>query len=515
MTHRAGAIVAVAGGRAFHGSLVALSHEHRTFDPDEVSFMEALANVIAAGLDRERAEQELPHLGLSDSLTGLPNRVLLLDRVAQALARNVGPGRMVGVLIVDLDRFKELNDAYGHEAGDRLLVEVTRRCNRRSAPTTPSPAWAATSSRCCARRSRASTTSPTGPPPWRPRSSPPCASATWSCSSPRARASRCATSPGPRRHPAREADAAMYRAKEAGRSRHELYDERMREQAIRRLDTSTALRRALERDELRVVWQPEVTLGFDDAASTDVWAEALVRWQHPERGLLGPGSSSSWPRRRLIVGVGEFVVDAAFRQLAHWRRIGGAAPTKISVNLSPRQLSQDSLVPMLTVALAEHGVPASAVILEIADAVMTDPDGAVSRLAELHELGFRMAIDDFGTGWSLAYLRRLPVSVLKIDRMFVTSLTTHRHDWSIVKGTIELAHALGLLVVAEGVETHEQRHQLVGLGCDRGQGFLWSRPGRGGRAARRHRGSAPVLSSGTGRPCRTPVRVHSPRAGAS
>jgi diguanylate cyclase (GGDEF)-like protein/PAS domain S-box-containing protein len=480
VTHRAGAIVAVAGSSAFHGSLVALSHEPRTFDPDEVSFMEALANVIAAGLDRERAEQELLHLGLSDSLTGLPNRVLLLDRVAQALARSVGPGRMVGVLIVDLDRFKELNDAYGHEAGDRLLVEVTRRLQSAIGPDD-------TLARMGGDEFAVLCPSLTSIDDVTDR-----ATALAAALEPAVRLDdvelfvTASTGIAVRDQPGaaadtllREADAAMYRAKEAGRSRHELYDERMRQQAIRRLDTSTALRRALERDELRVVWQPEVALGLAHAASTDLWAEALVRWEHPERGLLAPGEFIALAEETgLIVPLGEFVIDAAFRQLAEWHRIGGPAPTQISVNLSPRQLGQDSLVPTLRAAVAEHGVDPADIILEITEtAVMTDPERAIARLEELRDLGFRLAVDDFGTGYSsLGYLRKLPVSVLKIDRVFVSGLTTHRHDWSIVKGTIELAHALGLTVVAEGVETDEQRHQLVGLGCDRGQGFLWSRP---------------------------------------
>ncbi len=479
-THRSGAVVAVASQQAIHGSLVVLSHEHRTFDPDEVSFLEALANVVAAAFDREHAERELTRLGLSDALTGLPNRVLLRDRITQALARNSWVDRLVGVLIVDIDRFKELNDAYGHETGDRLLLEVARRLGSALGPdeTLARMGGDEFAVLCPSLTAIDEVTN-------------------------RAEALATALAPAVRLDDVelfvtasigiavhdqpgavadtllREADAAMYRAKESGRNRHEIYDERMRERAIRRLDTSTELRRALERHELLVLWQPEVALGFGGGVAADLWAEALVRWQHPERGLLGPGEFIELAEETgLIVGIGELVVDAAFAQFAAWRRSGRPAPTQISVNLSPRQLAQRELVTMLTEALSRHGVDASDVILEITEnAVMTDPDRAIARLIELHDLGFRVAIDDFGTGYSsLGYLRRLPVSVLKIDRMFISGLTTHRHDWSIVKGTIELAHALGLLVVAEGVETDEQRHQLVGLGCDRGQGFLWSRP---------------------------------------
>jgi len=478
-THRSGAVVAVASLRAVHGSLVALSHDRRTFDTDEVSFLEALANVVAAAFDREHSEEQLTRLGMNDALTGLPNRVLVRDRITQALAGG-WTGRTVGVLIIDIDRFKELNDSYGHEAGDRLLVEVAGRLEAALGPddTLARMGGDEFAVLCPSLASIDDVTD-------RAEALADALVAAVSLDdvelfvtasigiAVRDRAGALADTL------LREADAAMYRAKEAGRNRHELYDERMRERAIRRLDTSTALRRALERDELRIMWQPEVPLGFGATASTDLWAEALVRWQHPERGLLGPGEFIALAEDTgLIVGIGEFVVDAAFDQLAQWRRASGAVPTRISVNLSPLQLAEDTLVAMLVDALTRHGVNASDVILEITEnAVMTDPDRAIARLAELHELGFRMAIDDFGTGYSsLGYLRRLPVSVLKIDRMFISGLTTHRHDWSIVKGTIELAHALGLIVVAEGVETDEQRHQLVGLGCDRGQGFLWSRP---------------------------------------
>jgi EAL domain-containing protein (putative c-di-GMP-specific phosphodiesterase class I) len=228
------------------------------------------------------------------------------------------------------------------------------------------------------------------------------------------------------------------------------------------------------------VWQAAFPLQPPvPGAPPEVWAEALVRWRNPERGLVSPGNFIQLAEETgLIVPVGRFVLGAACRQLADWRERDGLHPSRISVNLSPRELAQDDLVAGVADAVGSAGIEPGAVTLEITESVITaGPDDAIRRLNELRDLGVELAMDDFGTGdSSLGFLRRLPVSVLKIDQSFIRGLTTHRADWAIVRGLVEMGHGIGLTVVAEGIETGEQLDQLVALGCDRGQGYFWSSP---------------------------------------
>ena len=276
----------------------------------------------------------------------------------------------------------------------------------------------------------------------------------------------------------READVAVGRAKSNGGDRAELFDQDLRLQARRRLDQAAALRRAIDDEELLVLWQAAHPLQASDPPS-EPWAEALVRWHNPERGLVSASNFIQLAEETgLIVPIGRFVIQSACRQLATWRAEGGRRPTRASVNLSPRELARDDLVDAVASVLAETGIEADALILEITESVVaTGTDDAVRRLEQLHELGVGLAMDDFGTGESsLGVLRRLPVSVLKVDRAFVSGLTSSKADWAIVRGLIEIGHSLGLTVVAEGIETVEQLDALVELGCDRGQGYLWSSP---------------------------------------
>jgi diguanylate cyclase (GGDEF)-like protein len=439
-------------------------------------------------VQRAEADEQLTRLGLHDTLTGLPNRILLRDRIEQATARAAHSDRTVALLLIDLDRFKLLNDALSHEAGDRLLLAVAERLRHVAGPAdTVARLGGDEFALLCESVNDlddvfdlATTVGTTLAPPFEIDGTEVFVTASIGIS-----AHEGGTATGETY--LREADAAMYRAKDSGRARYEVYDERLQQRAVQRLETTMALRRALDRDELTIAWQPEISLlesrpgddPGDDLTHAALWAEALVRWQHPELGMIGPASFIDLAEETgLIVPLGEVVMQAACEQLRAWSGAAGPVPSRISINLSPRQLNQPTLVNSVEAVTAACGVLPSQVIFEITEyAVMNNPEASVRRLEELHGLGFGVAVDDFGTGYSsLGYLRRLPVTILKIDQSFIRGITQHAADDAIVRGTIELAHALGLTVVAEGVETAEQRDRLVEMGCDRAQGYLWSRP---------------------------------------
>jgi EAL domain-containing protein (putative c-di-GMP-specific phosphodiesterase class I) len=280
----------------------------------------------------------------------------------------------------------------------------------------------------------------------------------------------------------RDADAAMYRAKERGKGRYEIFDEAMRADAVARLETESALRRALDRGELQLHYQPEVDIATGEVRGF----EALVRWDHPARGLLAPNAFVPLAEETgLIVPIGEWVLREACTEATRW--VGMTAePLMLSVNLSARQLAQTDLVAMVRRAMAETGIDPTTLCLEITEsAVMESGAATTAQLRALKSLGVRLAIDDFGTGFSsLAHLRRFPVDVLKIDGTFVAGLAHEPQDASIAAAVISLAHALGLQTVAEGIETEEQLTILRGLGSDLGQGYLFGRPAPASDAVR-------------------------------
>ena len=274
----------------------------------------------------------------------------------------------------------------------------------------------------------------------------------------------------------RDADAAMYRAKERGKGRWELFDEDMRASALRRLELENALHRAVEREEFRLFFQPV----FDIATGTCVGAEGLVRWQHPERGLIPPGEFITLSEETgLIVPIGGWVLNEACAQAAAWLEDRNVdAPFAVSVNLSARQLAQVDLVDRVREALEKHQLSPTALCLEITESVlMEDAEWAIGSIRALRNLGVKLSIDDFGTGYSsLGYLKRFPVDSVKIDRSFVDGLGTDPEDSAIVAAVVSLGHALGLEVVAEGVETEQQLDELRDLGCESAQGFLFAPP---------------------------------------
>jgi len=425
--------------------------------------------------ERKDAETRLAYQALHDTLTGLPNRALFEDRLEQALRRADRAAGGVAVLFVDLDRFKLINDSFGHAAGDRLLCDVAARLRGALRPADTIARFGGdeltvlcadvdgeAGARAVARRIARLFDEP------------------FVVEDGEAflQASIGIALAGEGARPEdliRDADAAMYRAKDGGRATVEVFDEAMRRDARERVATESALRRAIEREELCIHVQPVVGLGDPRIASF----EALVRWEHPERGLVPPGDFIPLAEETgLVVPIGNWVVREVCRTLRRWEDDLGVDHVQCSVNLSVRHLQQPDLVATVEAALAESGVPADRLVLEITEsAVMENGSGTVETLAQLKALGVRLALDDFGTGYSsLAHLHRFPLDVLKIDRSFTAALGEDDQGASIAGAIVSLAQALGLVTVAEGIEDVTQARRLETLGCTFGQGFLFARP---------------------------------------
>jgi diguanylate cyclase (GGDEF)-like protein len=422
------------------------------------------------------SEEELSRQALHDPLTDLPNRTLLGDRLERALSRTRRTGRRVGVLFLDLDRFKLVNDTRGHLGGDSLLKVVADRLTAAVRPNDTVARFGgdefvvvceevcdAAEATALAERLRSALAEPIDLE----------GGQLFVTVSVGVAVSQRGDSP---ERLLRDADCAMYRAKERGRARTELFDETMRTKAQTRLSTELALRQALERDEFFLVYQP--ILSISDNRITGV--EALLRWDRPDGIITGPAEFIPVAEETgLVVPIGMWVFTEACRQLATWRRtVRNLPPLTLSVNLSTRQLLEPELLPVLSAALTREGIEASALIVEITESVlMEDVTYFIEVLSALKSLGVRVAVDDFGTGYSsLEYLKRFPIDALKIDRTFVDGLPEDPHDSAIVTAIIAMARALGLSVVAEGVETAEQLATLRALGCDMGQGYHWSKP---------------------------------------
>jgi diguanylate cyclase len=423
------------------------------------------------------ATDALAHQAVHDALTGLPNRTLVLDRLEHALVRAARHGTRCGVVFVDVDRFKLVNDSLGHELGDELLVSVGERLRGavREADTIGrlggdefvvlledlADEHAAIELADRLRRALVEPVVLGGNEHF--------VTASFGLALSDAGSDAAGL--------LRDADAAMYRAKDGGGARWELFDEAMRESADRRLRLERDLRRGLAGDELVLHFQPIFALGDGDRVAG---TEALVRWQHPERGLVGPGDFVPLAEETgLVVPIGEWVLSAACRQAAAWRReLGDRAPLPVHVNVSARQLALPDLPRTVARTLAATGVAAADVVLEITETALVDRSGSPAGvLRELRELGVSIALDDFGTGYSsLAYLQRFPIDSLKIDRSFVARLDGVDEANAIVTAILGIAASLGLHVVAEGVETPAQLDALRGLGCDAAQGFLLGRP---------------------------------------
>jgi diguanylate cyclase (GGDEF)-like protein/PAS domain S-box-containing protein len=413
-----------------------------------------------------------------DPLTGLANRALFVERLERAIARVRHAGAyLFAVLFLDLDRFKFVNDSLGHLAGDDLLESFARRIEGCVRPGDMVARFGgdefailidglagANSAAHVAERIQRSLELP------------------FSLGGHEVYASASigialsATGYERGEDLLRDADTAMYRAKARGRSRFEVFDAGMRERVTAFLRTENDLRRALEREELRLVYQPIVDLG----SATLVAFEALVRWQHPERGLLAPDKFVEIAEETgLIAPLGQWVLRNACRQARSWQDAFPAArQPRLCVNMSARQVSDPELVARVQGALEDSGLAPERLVLEITEsAIMETADAAVERIAALRELGLRLHLDDFGTGYSsLSYLHRFPIEALKIDRSFVATMVESAQAQAIVRSILGLAHNLRLAVVAEGVETEQQARLLRVLGCEQAQGFYFSPP---------------------------------------
>jgi diguanylate cyclase (GGDEF)-like protein/PAS domain S-box-containing protein len=427
--------------------------------------------------ERKRFEGQLASQALHDRLTGLPNRVLLRDRVAHALARAGRRGASVALLIADVDRFKVVNESLGHDGGDRLLVAVAERLTEMLRPgdtvarmggdefallcedITGYDEAVAIASRVLGAFEQ----------PFVVQGADMCLTVSVGV------AVGALNGPAPELL-LRDADVAMYRAKDGGRARFEVFDASMLADASQRLSVENDLRRAIAQGQLRLYYQPIVHIDTGAIAGF----EALVRWQHPERGLLPPSEFiASAEESGLIVPLGRHVLGEACLQAATWKDTHASGERlRISVNVSAKQLSQPGWSDEVAQILAESGLAPRQLVLEITESVlMDDADATAVRLEELRRLGVRIAIDDFGTGYSsLGYLRRLPVDILKIDKSFIDGVAEGPHESALARAVVKLASTLRLEAVAEGISSRKQLLQLRRLRCPYGQGFFFSRP---------------------------------------
>jgi diguanylate cyclase (GGDEF)-like protein/PAS domain S-box-containing protein len=456
------------------GVLVIQSMTPRCFAPGDVDFLQALANVLADALERQAIEDAIRERAVHDPLTGLPNRVLFVDRLEHALARQGRAESLCAILFLDLDHFKLVNDSLGHHVGDELLTAAAPRLKQalRSSDTVArfgGDEFGILLEDIASERDAIETAERIAAIFARPFV---LSGSEHFVTTSIGIALACGGEQADEL--IRDADAAMYRAKDRGRARYEVFDEGMRGRAIERLRVENDLRRAIERGELRLEYQPVVSLHNFSI----VGVEALLRWRHPQRGEVPPSEFIPIAEENgLIEPIGRWVLEHACRQAAQWYRARpDAAPLTMSVNLSAVQVRR-SLPDVVRSVLRSTGLDPACLSLEITETVMVrDAEGLGEVLQALKALGVRLVLDDFGTGYSsLSYLTRLPLDVLKVDRSFVDGLGSESRDTAITETIIAMSRALSLDVVAEGVETPEHVRELSRLGCGLAQGFHFSR----------------------------------------
>ncbi len=473
---RSGLSVPIEGTHGTFGVLSVLGHEPRAWRPDEVAFLQSLANVLADAMERHAIEDDIRHQALHDPLTGLPNRVLFLDRIEQALARLRRRRGLAAILFIDFDHFNVINDSLGHHIGDELLAAAAPRLKHAVRVSDTVARFGGDEFAILLEEiggeadaiEMAERVAALFARPFVIAGSEHFVTASVGIA--------LAHGGELPMELIRDADAAMYRAKERGRARYEVFDEAMRGRALARLRVENDLRRALERSEFRLEYQPIVSL----PDRSIVGVEALIRWHHPQRGLVSPVEFIPVAEENgLIEPIGRWVLERACRQAAHWHNERpDARPLEMSVNLSAVQLAKPGLADTVQATLQATGLDPACLCLEITEtAMLREPEAIEEALRALGALGVRLALDDFGTGYSsLSYLPHLPLDTLKIDRSFVDGLGLEAQDTAITEAIIAMSRALSLTVVAEGVEAERQADELSRLGCELAQGFHFCRP---------------------------------------
>jgi diguanylate cyclase (GGDEF)-like protein len=438
--------------------------------------LESLRAQVALALDRAALTAELTRRASVDPLTGLANRALFHQRLGEGMAGAAADGSTCAVLLLDLDDFKTVNDSLGHLSGDRVLVAVAERLRAHlragdTAARLGGDEFAVLLERVGGEREVLTVAERLVTDLRQP--------VAVAGRQVHARASvgvRLATGGGDPDELLRDADLAMYAAKTAGAGTVRLFDATMHDRAVQRLDFEAALRRAVLEQQFTVRYQPVIELASGDV----VGLEALVRWDHPERGLVMPGEFVAMAEESgLIVPIGRWVLHAACQAVRDWqRRFPLERPLFMAVNLSVRQLQQPDLVQDVAGALDATGLDPGDLMLEVTESVLVvDDEATIQRLRELRALGVHLAVDDFGTGYSsLAYLRQLPVDTLKLAKPFVDGLTMGAEQAALAHAIVRLADTLRLQVVAEGIEQEAQALELRAIGCPYGQGYWFARP---------------------------------------
>jgi diguanylate cyclase (GGDEF)-like protein/PAS domain S-box-containing protein len=430
--------------------------------------------------ERKEAEEKIRHLAFYDPLTHLPNRRLLLDRLQQAMVLGERTGHHGALLFIDLDQFKSLNDTLGHDVGDLLLIEVARRLQEaiRESDTAArlggdefvimleelahDAGEAAEQARLVGEKVLAALNRQYHLAGHELRSTPSIGLTLFK--------GRLATID----ELMRQADLAMYQSKSAGRNALHFFDPKMQAAVLHRVQLDTDLRNSLEQGDFRLHYQPQV-----DAQGKLIGAEALLRWQHPQRGTVLPGDFIALAEETgFILPLGQWVLETACQQLAQWSGDEATAGLTLSVNVSARQFHQPEFVESALEVLRTTGAPPARLRLELTESLMLDDvESVIAKMKTLKSHGIGFALDDFGTGYSsLTYLRRLPLDLLKIDRSFVNDILTDPNVAAIARTIVTLAHSLGLTVVAEGVEQAGQFDFLVDQGCSAYQGYYFGRP---------------------------------------